>query len=162
MDNLESTVVFNTQAEIPANVLGSGKNLDAIILENIKESYGGRTSTYGYIISDSMMILSRTLPELSGESLTGKMRCIVQVKATSIIVQKGHIINAKVIGKNKAGILLEKSPIRILLNRIQNPSDEDGINSLDIGDMVKCEIVDIRYRDGDKSIQCFGLFKARI
>ena len=136
------------------------KNINGYIYHYIKDKYEGKCYENGYIIPDSLNIISRSAGKITiidGESLI-KYEITYQVK--SIIPSIGDIYDCKIENITKMGIVgyldynsctMENSPILFII-----PNQYFGNKEFDAKDLhrtIQVKILDIRIKFMQTQIQ---------
>lgn len=139
-----------------------GKDMDAIILDKVKESYGDVCLECGFVNGDSIQIIRRSLGMYDAEKLRSEFAYIVEFKANVVLPTEGATLTAEIISKNKMGLYAkvgEKGEVRILLPKDYHTED-DTYEQKKVGDSVSCEIVASDFNLGNKFINCVGMLRA--
>lgn len=70
---------------------------DDILEMKCKNILNSKCGSYGYIITDTFEMVSRSPPVLTNMENGGKLYTIIKFQATAVTLQKGEIIQAKII-----------------------------------------------------------------
>jgi ribA/ribD-fused uncharacterized protein len=137
-------------------------SIDQVIEKKIKESYEGKCSRSGYVLPNSVKLLSRSVGMIEKGRFTGDI--LFYAEATCKVYQppEGVILAGRVTHKNRMGIYVDYSDhaIRVMVPRDLHIGNEE-FDSIDVGDLVKVEIKKSRYQVNDISILSVGVFKGR-
>lgn len=159
---MEYVAVFEEQLALTSVDLK--KNIESIdnILENkLKQRLEGKCSKHGFVIPDTVQILSRSMGALERGRFTGDILFHVQAEGTVINPPDGHILQGDIIRKNKMGLYVNyKDAIRVIIPRDVNIGN-DEFESVEIGEVVRVEIKKSRFQVNDEYILSVGLFKGR-
>jgi DNA-directed RNA polymerase subunit E'/Rpb7 len=159
---MEYVAVFEEQLALTSVDLK--KNIESIddVLENkLKQRLEGRCSKHGFVVPDSVKILSRSMGSLERGRFTGDLLFHVQAEGTVINPPDGHILQGDIIRKNKMGLYVNyRDAIRVIIPRDVNIGN-DEFESVEIGEVVRVEIKKSRFQVNDEYILSVGLFKGR-
>jgi ribA/ribD-fused uncharacterized protein len=137
-------------------------SIDQVIEKKIKESYEGKCSRSGYVLPNSVKLLSRSVGMIEKGRFTGDI--LFYAEATCKVFQppEGIILAGRVTHKNRMGIYVDYNDhaIRVMVPRDLHIGNEE-FDSVDVGDVVKVEIKKSRYQVNDVSILSVGVFKGR-
>jgi DNA-directed RNA polymerase subunit E'/Rpb7 len=159
---MEYVAVFEEQLALTSVDLK--KNIESIddVLENkLKQRLEGRCSKHGFVVPDSVKILSRSMGSLERGRFTGDILFHVQAEGTVINPPDGHILQGDIIRKNKMGLYVNyRDAIRVIIPRDVNIGNNE-FESVEIGEVVRVEIKKSRFQVNDEYILSVGLFKGR-
>lgn len=159
---MEYVAVFEEQLALTSVDLK--KNIESIdeVLENkLKQRLEGKCSKHGFVVPDTVKILSRSMGALERGRFTGDILFHVQAEGTVINPPDGHILQGDIIRKNKMGLYVNyKDAIRVIIPRDVNIGN-DEFESVEIGEVVRVEIKKSRFQVNDEYILSVGLFKGR-
>lgn len=137
-------------------------SIDDVIEKKIKESYEGKCSRSGYVLPNSVKLLSRSVGMIEKGRFTGDI--LFYAEATCKVYQppEGVILGGRVTHKNRMGIYVDYNDhaIRIMVPRDLHIGNEE-FDKVEVGDLVKVEIKKSRYQVNDVSILSVGVFKGR-
>jgi ribA/ribD-fused uncharacterized protein len=137
-------------------------SIDEVIEKKIKESYEGKCSRSGYVLPNSVKLLSRSVGMIEKGRFTGDI--LFYAEATCKVYQppEGIILAGRVTHKNRMGIYVDYNDhaIRIMVPRDLHIGNEE-FDKVEVGDLVKVEIKKSRYQVNDVSILSVGVFKGR-
>ena len=128
-------------------------DLNRILLSKIKSEIGDKCYKNGYIIKDSINILKRSLATIKSSNFNGNLIFNLKLSAHLINPMNGEIVECKVVGKNKIGILAVNKPLTIVLTNLNNNNNYDYIN---IGDTIKVKIICSKFKYKDSEISVIG------
>ena len=159
---MEYVAVFEEQLALTSVDLK--KNIESIddVLENkLKQRLEGKCSKHGFVVPDTVKILSRSMGSLERGRFTGDILFHVQAEGTVINPPDGHILQGDIIRKNKMGLYVNyKDAIRVIIPRDVHIGN-DEFESVEIGEIVRVEIKKSRFQVNDEYILSVGLFKGR-
>ncbi len=137
-------------------------SIDQLIEKKIKEAYEGKCSRSGYVLPNSVKLLSRSVGMIEKGRFTGDI--LFYAEATCQVYQppEGVILAGRVTHKNRMGIYVDYNDhaIRIMVPRDLHIGNEE-FDKVEVGDFVKVEIKKSRYQVNDVSILSVGVFKGR-
>ena len=76
-----------------------------VLLESVKSKLEGRCSTHGWVVPESVAILSRSMGHLENGRYTGNIIFHVQLRADVLNPANGDIITARIETVNEMGIM---------------------------------------------------------
>ena len=130
---------FEVNEIITPYELGKLNNIEDVLLRKIKNKYGDKCNNDGYVIKDTIQILSRTMGKIISIYFTGDIHYKLKLEAQICIPSIGDKITCKVKGKNPAGILCVEGPFHIMLSP-STPENEGIYETVDIGAKIEIEI----------------------
>ena len=156
---MEHIALFEEQVSLTPNdfskEIPSIKNL---LLLKLKDKLENRCSKHGYVVGDSLKIISQSMGKSTNGRFTGDYQFYVQVQGTVINPPEGAAIEGEVIRKNKMGIYMNfKNAIRVIVPRDLHIGNEEFENVV-IGDIIRVEIKKSRFQINDESILSVGTF----
>ena len=133
------------------------KNLENNILDQIKSEIEGKCIREGFVKLNSTEIIKRE----RGKQIIGEFTGIILFK-TFIKVQIANpkinkIIIAKVLNKNKLGILAKNGPLEIIIPReLHEKNDKKKLDELEIDSEILLKIIGVKYEINDTKISIVG------
>jgi DNA-directed RNA polymerase subunit E'/Rpb7 len=160
---MEHPVLFEEQVALtPKDLSKVITSLNAVLLEKLKLKLENKCSRHGFVIPDSLKLLSRSLGKSSNGRFVGDYMFYVQLQGNVINPPDGIVLSGEVIRKNKMGIYLHiKNAIRVIIPRDLHIGNEEFEN-LNIGDNVNVEIKKSRFQVNDDSILSVGIFRSKV
>jgi len=137
-------------------------NFENVILEKIKNNYENICSKYGYIKSNSIKIIKRSIGTIKNQHFNGNVSFDVKCIAEICNPIQGSIIKCRVKAKNSLGLLAEGFYDKIPILEIIVPKISAGIQSevdldtISIGQEIKIEVCGKKYQLFDKHISIIG------
>lgn len=160
---METSVVFEQKISISPrefNQLGNQK-LDTLLLKKFADENEGRCSVHGWVVPDTLSILSRTMLQTEGGRFTGDLVSWIQVEGKVIYPVDGARVKGFVLKKNKMGIfVMYGEAIQIMVPRDLHIGNEE-FDRVQIGEQVEVEIKKSRFQVKDQHILSVGLFIGR-
>ena len=156
---MEHLTIFEEQISLSPNDFSKEiSSINDLILLKLKDKLENRCSKHGFVLGDSLKIVSRSTGKSSTGRFTADYQFYVQAQGMVINPPEGIVIEGEVIRKNKMGIYLNyKNAIRVIIPRDLHIGNEDFENVI-IGDIIKVEIKKSRFQINDESILSVGLF----
>jgi len=159
---MEYVAVFEEQLSLTSiDLKREIKSIDEVLEGKLKQRLEGRCSKHGFVIPDTVKILSRSMGSLERGRFTGDLLFHVQAEGTVLNPPDGHILEGDIIRKNKMGLYVNyRDAIRVIVPRDVNIGN-DEFESVEIGEIVRVEIKKSRFQVNDEYILSVGLFKGR-
>ena len=158
---MESDALFTQKIYLTPGELNKVKidKLDSIILVKLKETLEDKCSEHGYVVKDSINIVSRSLGEIENARFTGDFIFTVRAYGRVINAGEGIKISGRVVRKNKMGVLVDfKNAIQVQLPRDLHIGDPD-FDKIEIGDNINVELRRSQFQIKDRYILANGIFK---
>jgi len=157
---MEHTAVFEESVSLtPKDLRNEIKSIDFVLEERLRTRLEGRCSRHGFVVPDSVKILSRSMGMVERGRFTGSVIFQVQSEGSVLNPPDGFVLEGEVIRKNKMGLYVNyMDAIRIIVPRDVNIGN-DEFESVDVGDFIKVEIKKSRFQINDEYILSVGLFK---
>jgi DNA-directed RNA polymerase subunit E'/Rpb7 len=162
---MESVAFFEKKVSLNAkylNKIGKGSTITDMLQTKLRETLENRCSEHGFVISDSVEIISRSMGYFEPGRFTGDALYYVKAKGRVYYPVDGAIIQGKVLRKNKMGLYVTyEKALRIQIPRDFNLGNEE-FESVKIGDTVEVELKKSLFQVNDPYILVNGLFKKKI
>ncbi len=160
---METKAIFERKITLTPrdlNKVSKAKPIDALILEKVKQDLEGKCSQHGWVIPQSLKLLSRSLCHCEAGRFTGAMASWVQAEGNVYYPVDGMELEAEVLKKNKMGMfVLFNDAIQVMVPRDLHLENEE-YHSVGIGDVIKVEIKKSRFQVNDPFILAVGVFKS--
>ena len=159
---MEYTAVFEEPVSLtPKDLRTPIKSLNTILEGKLRARLEGKCSRHGYVMSDSIQLLSRSLGTADRGRFTGNFLFHVQAEGKVLNPPDRTILDGEVIRKNKMGLYVNyKDAIRIIIPRDANIGKDD-FDLVEIGEIISVEIKKSRFQVNDEYILSVGLFVGR-
>jgi DNA-directed RNA polymerase subunit E'/Rpb7 len=159
---MEIQSFFETKVALTAKDLGQDiKNLDLLLESKIRTQFEGRCSRNGYVIPNSVKLLSRSIGMIEKGRFTGDIIFYTEAESRVLQPPDGVIVEGEVTRKNKMGIYVNyKDAIRIMIPRDLHIGDDD-FEAIQVGETVEVEIKKSRYQVNDTNILSVGVYRSR-
>lgn len=155
---------FKTVIQLSSEELDT--NYQERILNKVKDKYEGKCSKFGFIKPNSLEIYKRSCGKFIKEHFNGNIKYEVVCKGEVCNPIQGSIIQAIIRNKNQMGILAESSieinnnniPILDIIIPIRSVGiiSQVNLDTLQIGNTIKVEVVGKKYQLNDKKISIIG------
>ena len=160
---MEHLAVFEEQISLtPQDFSKEISSINDLILLKLKDKLENRCSKHGFVLPDSIKVISRSNGKSTSGRFTGDFQFYIQAQGMVINPPEGIVLEGEVIRKNKMGIYLNyKNAIRVIVPRDLHIGNEEFDNVM-IGDTISVEIKKSRFQMNDESILSVGLFTSNI
>ena len=137
-----------------------------MLLEQLKHMVEGKCIKFGYVMPNSVKILSRTLGRLNNANFCGDTTFEIVYSADICNPKVGQIIICKIANINKSQTICyidapETSPLEIYLEKSSHVGNIEFMN-LKINDIIKVKIAGSNFGFNNKQIICIGQFISQI
>jgi len=156
---MEQSVLFEQKVALTSkdmNRMGK-ESVDSLLLAHLRLNLEGKCSQHGFVIQNTLEILSRSMGQLEHGRYTGNVIFHVQVQGKVYNPANGTRIRGKIDKKNKMGLyIIYNDAIRILIPRdlhIGNTS----FDTLEPGQEIEIEIRKSRFQIQDLFILSIGV-----
>jgi len=160
LERMEHIAVFEEKLPLTPNDLKKEiTSIDLLLEGKLRLKLEGRCSRHGFVLSDTIKILSRSMGAVERGRFTGSLIYHVQAEGSVLNPPDGTILEGEVIRKNKMGLYVNyKDAIRIIVPRDADIGN-DELDSIEVGEFIKVEIKKSRFQVNDAYILSVGLFK---
>jgi DNA-directed RNA polymerase subunit E'/Rpb7 len=142
------------------NTIGS-QTIDAVLLDHLKEKLENKCSRHGFVIQNSLEVLSRSMGQIENGKFTGNIIFHIQAQGRVYNPANGTRIVGRILKKNKMGVyMIYKNAIRILVPRDLHIGNEE-FEKLQPQDTIEVELRKSRFQINDKYILSVGVFVGR-
>jgi DNA-directed RNA polymerase subunit E'/Rpb7 len=161
---MEQTAIFEDKVSFsPKDMNKVGEQtIDSILLGHLKKKLEGKCSTHGFVIPESVQLLSRSMGQLENGRFTGNIIYYVQAQGNVYAPYNGMIVRGNVLKKNKMGLyIIYRDSIRILIPRDLHIGNE-LFESIQVAEEVEVELRKSRFQINDPFILSVGILKSRV
>ena len=160
---MEQIAIFEEKVAIsPADLRPEITSFDDILLSKVKKLLEGKCSKHGYVIPDSLELLSRSMGSAEKGRFTSDFLDYLKVLGKVYNPPDGLQVEGEVIRKNKMGLyVIIKDAIRIMVPRDLHIGNEE-FDSIEIGDKIIIEIKESRFQVNDTHILSIGEFVSMV
>ena len=159
---METRAIFERKITLTPrelNKVSKIKSIDSLILEKVQRELEGKCSQHGWVIPQSLKLLSRSLCHCEAGRFTGAMTTWVQAEGGVYYPVDGMEFDAEVVKKNKMGMfVLYNDAIQVMVPRDLHLENEE-YHDAGIGDKIRVEIKKSRFQVNDPYILSVGVFK---
>jgi len=161
---MELDIQFETKVTLTAKDMGKDiTNLDELLEKKIKEQYEGRCSRNGYVLHNTVRMISRSMGMVEKGRYTGDVLFYAEAAAKVLQPPDGIEIEGTVIRQNRMGMYIDyQGAIRVMVPRDLHIGEVEFNDLVKVGDTVRVEIKKSRYQVNDTSILSVGIFKGRV
>ena len=139
------------------------ERVDDILIKKIKEQYEGRCSRNGYVLPNSVQMISRSMGMVEKGRYTGDILFYAEASAKVLQPPDGIEIEGTVIRQNRMGMYIDyQGAIRVMVPRDLHIGEVEFNDHVKVGDTVRVEIKKSRYQVNDTSILSVGIFKGKV
>ena len=159
---MESNVIFEDKVALsPKDMMKAvNSSIDEIIMDKMKSKLEGKCSSSGWVVPDTLKLISRSMCQNMPGQFTGAMISWVQAEGKVIYPTDGMVVTGVVSKKNKMGMFVDyKNAMQIMVPRDLHLGNMrfDGIR---IGDSVSVTIKKSKYQINDEYILSVGILEA--
>jgi DNA-directed RNA polymerase subunit E'/Rpb7 len=160
---MEHSVLFEEQVSlVPSDFSKEITSINDILLNKLKDKLENKCSRNGYVLSNSLKILSRSLGKASLGRYVGDYVFYVQLQGNVLNPPDGIVLEGEVISKNKMGLYINhRNAIRVIVPRDLHIGNEE-FDSVMVGNKIKVEIKKSRFQVNDESILSVGIFNSKV
>lgn len=153
---------FETKVALTAKDLSKDiESIDKLLEEKIKTQYEGKCSRNGYVLPNSVKLLSRSAGLIEKGRFTGDILFYAEAESTVLQPPDGYNLEGEVIRKNKMGLYVNyRDAIRIIVPRDLHIGDEE-FEKVQVGEIIQVEIKKSRYQVNDSSILSVGIYRGK-
>jgi hypothetical protein len=165
---METTAVFERKVAIEPRDLNKSAtvSIDQIVLEKLKNILENKCSQHGWVIPNSIKLISRSMCQSESGRFTGSMITWVQAEGKVIFPTDGMRLIGDVLKKNKMGMFItykvsddsnSNDAIQIMVPRDIHLNNID-FDNIQIGDRVEVELKKSSFQINDPYILSVGEF----
>lgn len=146
--------VLLSELSIDINAITSSV-LDILLENKIRKKIGGKCMNVGYIDKNSVKVVSRSIGKMNTSHFNGEIYYNVQLECSVCKPVPNQQIEAKIIGKNKIGILCIAGPLQIIIP-FSHHEDASFYNILNKDDRILVKIINYKFQLNDDHIKVVG------
>ena len=160
---MEHSVLFEEQISLNANDLSRHiSSIDDILLKKVKTKLENKCSRFGFVVPDTLKMLSRSLGKASTGRFVADYLYQIQVQGDVLNPPDGITLEGEVIRKNKMGVYLNhKDAVRVIIPRDLHIGNLE-FDAIQIGDNIRVQIKKSRFQINDDSILSVGLYLSHV
>jgi hypothetical protein len=142
----------------PTDLHEDVKSFDDLCLQKLRATLEERCSKHGYVVKDSLQLISRSMGIVEKGRGTGDFLYYVKAQGKVYNPPEGFQVEGEVILKNKAGLyLIIENAIKVMVPRDVHIGSTD-FNAVNIGDTIVVEIKAKQFHVNDPFILSVGEF----
>lgn len=156
---MEHSVIFEEQISLtPDDLSKQITSINDILLNKLKQRLENKCSKHGYVLENSLKILSRSIGKATLGRFVGDYSFYIQLQGNVINPPDGVILEGEVIRKNKMGIYINyKNAVKVIVPRDLHIGNEN-FDTIEVGNIISVEIKKSRFQVNDDSILSVGIF----
>ena len=157
---MEHVAIFEQKIALTPSDLNklSTTPLDALLVTHLRAKLEGSCSSHGFVIPQSLELLSRSMGHVENGRYTGNVIFHLQAQGRVYNPSNGTLLIGEVLKKNKMGLyIIYKDAIRILVPRDLHLGN-DAFEAIQPGDQIQIEIRKSRFQVNDPFILSVGVF----
>lgn len=160
---MEQIAVFEEKVVLnPIDLYENIQSFDGLLLKKLKTQLEGRCSQHGFVVADSLVILSRSLGYAEKGRFTSDFLYYVKAQGRVLNPPEGLQLEGEVIRKNKMGMyVIVNDAIRIMIPRDLHIGNVE-FDEVEIGEKISIEIKKSRFQVNDSHILSIGQFLGKI
>jgi len=136
------------------------KSINSIILDKLRDTLENKCSKHGFVLPNTLEILSRSLGRVENGRFTGSFIYQVQARGKVLVPVDGAIVKGTILKKNKMGIYVYyRNAFRIIVPRDFHLGNET-YEGLKIGDEIEIIIKKSIFQVKDPYIRSVGILTA--
>ena len=138
---MEQIAVFEEKVTVnPIDLRAEITSFDTLLLQKLKKQLEGKCSKHGYVIKDSLKLLSRSLGIVEKGHFTSDFIYYLKAEGRVYNPPDGVEGEGEVIKKNKMGLyIILNDSIRVMIPRDLHIGN-DSFDSVEVGDRIRFEI----------------------
>lgn len=181
MEGLETLAIFEEKVALTPRDLANQKlNVHGFLSAKLAEKMEGKCSLHGWVLPNSVKVLSRSTGYVEKGRFTGDIVFHVQAQARVLNPASGSHLVCEVVGNNMMGMYVtyrvdkletnyktkvttttRADAMKVILPRDLHIGDE-AFSKVQIGDKVRVEIKKSRFQVNDKFILSVGVFEGKV
>jgi DNA-directed RNA polymerase subunit E'/Rpb7 len=158
---MESVAFFQKKISLtPKNLnkVGKDASIESALLQKLREKLENKCSEHGFVIPDTLKLISRSMGYFEPGSFTGDAVYYVKAEGKVYYPADGVKVIGEVLRKNKMGLYVTyKKGIKIQVPRDLHLGNED-FEAVEIGDTVEVELKKSLFQINDPFILVNGLY----
>lgn len=159
---METEAIFEQRVILNAKDFNNieRKPINSIILDKLRDTLENKCSKHGFVLPNTLEILSRSLGRVENGRFTGSFIYQVQARGKVLVPVDGASVKGTILKKNKMGIYVYyRNAFRIIVPRDFHLGNET-YESLKIGDEIEIIIKKSIFQVKDPYIRSVGILTA--
>jgi hypothetical protein len=146
----------------PADLRDEITSFDSLCLDKLRATLEERCSKHGYVVKDSLKLISRSMGIVEKGRGTGDFLYYVKAQGKVYNPPEGFQLEGEVVLKNKAGLyLVIENAIKVMVPRDVHIGNAD-FAAVNIGDRIVVEIKAKQFHVNDPFILSVGEFVSKV
>jgi DNA-directed RNA polymerase subunit E'/Rpb7 len=150
LNELNMTITTNTSDAI-----------DVYLENKIRNKIGGHCLNVGYIDKNDVKIVSRSIGKINTSHFNGEIYFHIQLEVKVCKPIPNQLIEAKIVGKNKIGLMCILGPLQIIIP-FSHHEDASFYNLINKDDKILLKIVNSKFQLNDDHIKVIGEFIKKV
>jgi hypothetical protein len=166
---MESTAYFEKKISLSPttifNKVGRDNNLDALLLQQLKEKLEDKCSEHGFVLPGTLQLISRSMGYFEAGRFTGDAVFYVKAEGKVIYPADGIRVIGEVSRKNNMGLIVsyKNNSLRIQVPRdLHLGDDSDQFSAIQPGDFIEVELKKSLFQINDPYILTNGRFIRKV
>jgi len=165
---LESTAFFEKKVNLrpeDLNLIDEETTVQSLLERKIKMKLENRCSEHGYVINDSVKLISHSVGYFESARFTGDAVYYVKAEGRVLYPVDDIVVDGKVARKNKMGLyLIVKEGIHVQVPRDLNMTDvlREEFEQIQLGDEVRVTLKKSLFQINDAYILTNGIFMKKV
>lgn len=163
MSTMEQIAIFQEKVSLaPIDLRPEISNFDDIIIEKLRKRLEGKCTKNGFVIPQSLQLLSRSMGVAEKGRATADFLYYVKAQGRVYNPPDGLIVEGIIKLKNKMGcyVILEDA-VRIMIPRDLHIGNEE-FDELEVGDRIRIEIKKSQFRANATHILSIGQYLNKV
>ena len=145
----------------PVDLQKDVTSVDEILLIKLKERLEQRCSPHGFVLPDTLELLTRSAGMVDSGRFSGDWAFLVKAKGQVLNPPEGSIVQVEVLKNNKMGVYaVYENAIRLMVPRDLHLGDEE-FDQVQVGERIRVEIQKSRFQLRDPFIVSVGIYRGR-
>jgi DNA-directed RNA polymerase subunit E'/Rpb7 len=163
MTTMEQIAIFQEKVSLaPIDLRPEITNFDDIIIEKLRKRLEGKCTKNGFVIPQSLQLLSRSMGVAEKGRATADFLYYVKAQGRVYNPPDGLIVEGIIKLKNKMGCyVILKDAVRIMIPRDLHIGNEE-FDELDVGDHIRIEIKKSQFRANATHILSIGQYLNKV
>lgn len=163
MTTMEQIAIFQEKVSLaPIDLRPEISNFDDIIIEKLRKRLEGKCTKNGFVIPQSLQLLSRSMGVAEKGRATADFLYYVKAQGRVYNPPDGLIVEGIIKLKNKMGCyVILKDAVRIMIPRDLHIGNEE-FDELDVGDHIRIEIKKSQFRANATHILSIGQYLNKV
>ena len=156
---MEQLAIFEEKVILtPSDLRPEIESFDDILLAKLKATLEGKCSKHGYVIPNSLELLSRSMGAAEKGHFTSDFLYYMKVQGKVYNPPDGLQVDGEVVRKNKMGLyVIIEDAIRIMVPRDLHIGNAE-FDAIELGDRIRIEIKKSRFQVNDTHILSIGQY----